>query len=131
MRSLNAEFGLRTVKIMDIGFVTAIYFLLGTFLAKLFDTLCGDFDEEKEHKKSLVLQTVEIIGMMWLYGIIIYFIRNLVELIPFPFDGLYGFNHRQLKELQNAGVFTFIFLYSQQYFKDKLFAYYNRITIPI
>jgi hypothetical protein len=127
MLTLEAELALRTVKLTDIGFVTTIYFLLGIFSARIFDNFYGKYDAEKEEKKGMLRRTFEIIGMMWLYGIIIYFVRNLVELIPSPFDGLFSYKHGQLKELKSASVFTFVFLFFQLYFKDKLAGYYKNL----
>jgi hypothetical protein len=129
MRTFGAELAFRGIKIIDIGFVTALYFLLGIFSARAFDNFYGKYDAKKEDKKSMLRQTLEIIGMMWLYGVIIYMVRNLVELIPSPFDGLYSFKHSQLKELKNASVYTFVFLFFQLYFKDKLVAYYNKLKV--
>ena len=123
------ELLLRGVKVLDIGFVTFIYFSLGMFFAKAFDNLYGPFKERKEKKKSFIKRFLEIVGMMWLSGIIIYIVRNTVELIPFPFDGLFGFNHLQLKELTNAGVFTFIFLYFQSHLRSKLVFFYDNLSL--
>jgi hypothetical protein len=41
---------IRSIKILDIGFITAIYFSFGLFLAKACDDVAGEFDEEKETK---------------------------------------------------------------------------------
>ena len=131
MGTFNEELALRSIKIIDIGFVTTIYFLLGIVSARAFDNFYGKYDEKKEKAKSFLRQTLEIIGMMWLYGVIIYIVKNLVELIPSPFDGLYGFKHSLLKELKNASVYTFIFLYFQTHFKSKIVTYYNALSIPV
>ena len=34
------------IKIIDIGFITAIYFILGIILAKLCNKMNGEFDKE-------------------------------------------------------------------------------------
>ena len=74
-------------------------------------------------------RSVEVIGMMWLSGTIIYMVRNVVELIPSPFNGFFGFDHLRLKELTNASVFSFIFLYFQAHLKSKIAFFYNNLTI--
>ena len=125
--SIENEFLFRSIKIFDIGFVTVIYFLVGITLAKLFDSLYGTFDENKESKKSKLIQTIELMLMMWIYGVIIYFVRNIVEIIPSPLNGIGGFKHIKLKELKGAPVFVFIFLYFQSYFLAKLKYYYKNI----
>jgi hypothetical protein len=45
--------------------------------------------------------------------VLIYFARNFVELIPYPFDNLFGFHHNKVKELSGATAFTFVLLYYQ------------------
>ena len=119
----------RLIKILDIGYVTAIYFVVAIILAKIFDEMYGPFNKAAEEKKGMLQRTVELILMMWVYGIVIYLIRNIVELIPSPFDGMYGFEHDRLAELKYAAVFTFIFLYFHSYFREKLMYYYNEFVI--
>lgn len=128
-KKLVKEAIIRSLKILDIGYITVIYFVIGITLAKLFDKLYGKFDKKQEESKSLLQQTLELIGMMWISGVVIYIVKNLVELIPSPVDGMYGFEHLRVKELKNATVFAFVFLFFQTYFKDKLQYYYNNIAV--
>lgn len=109
--NLNPKF--RFVKILDIGFTTFLYFMLAIIIASLMDILYGKYDEKKEKQKSVTRKTLDLVGMIWLNGVIIYFIRNIAALIPSPFDGLYGFQHSRLKELDSAYVFDFVLIYNQ------------------
>ena len=126
---LFKELHIRGIKILDIGYITSIYFILGMIFAKIFDKIYGKFDEKEEETKSLLHKTIEVIGLMWISGIVIYIVKNLAELIPSPFDGLYRFEHSRVKELKNAVVFSFIFLYFQSYFKEKIQYYYNNLQM--
>ena len=114
------EIILRGIKIIDIGFITAIYLLLGIILARLCDRMNGEFDKEKENKKPLWKILVEVILYLWFIGIVIYVVRNVVPLIPFPLDGMYGFNHLMVKEVTNAMAFIITFMYFQNYYQDKI-----------
>lgn len=114
------EIILRGIKIIDIGFITAIYLLLGIILARLCDRMNGEFDKEKENKKPLWKILVEVILYLWFIGIVIYAVRNVVPLIPFPLDGMYGFNHLMVKEVTNAMAFIITFMYFQNYYQDKI-----------
>jgi len=114
------EIILRGIKIIDIGFITAIYLLLGILLAKLCDRINGEFDKEKENKKPLWKILVEVILYLWFIGVVIYTVRNVVPLIPFPLDGMYGFNHLMVKEVTNAMAFTITFMYFQKYYQNKI-----------
>ena len=125
---MKNELLFRFTKIFDIGYVTILYFLSAIFLSKIFDMIYGTFDEHKEKMKTMFRQTIELIFMMWVYGVVIYIVRNLIELIPSPFDGIHGFDHIRLGELKNAPVFIFIFLFFQQYFRSKIHLYYNNLT---
>ena len=124
---LLKEIKLRSVKIIDIGYITIIYFVTAVILAKLFGKLYGKFDEKKEDKKTFLLRTLELAGMMWIIGVVTYIVKNVVELIPFPLDGVYGFNHMLMKELKMGAVFTFVFLFFEDHFKSKLTYYYNSL----
>jgi hypothetical protein len=44
---------IRGIKVIDIGFITALYLTFGIVLAKLCDRALGEFDEEKENQKPL------------------------------------------------------------------------------
>ena len=119
----------RSIKLVDIGFLTVIYFALGILMAKSIDALYGEFDEEAEKRKSMIQITVELMLLMWLLGIIVYMTRNLVELIPFPLDNISGFDHLQLKELKGATVFVFILMHFTRHFRKKLQYYYDNIRL--
>ena len=70
----------------------------------------------------------EMILAIWFYGVLIYVVRNLVELIPFPLNGYQGFDHKRVKELGSATVFTFTFLIFCEYFKNKVIFFYKTIS---
>ena len=122
------ELVFRVVKIGDIGYITTIYFLLAFFVSTWVDVrLLGPFQRERNARKSTARLLGECILHIYVVGILIYIVRNLVELIPSPFDGIQGFEHRRVKELTNAAVFTFIFLFYQKHLREKLFYLSERI----
>jgi len=123
------ELAIRSLKIVDIGYITLIYFSIGMILAKLFDMYNGEFDEKKEKKKSMLRYGLEIVGIMWMIGIVSYIVRNLVELIPSPFNDISGFDHMKVKELKSAAVFSFIFMYFQTHLKAKMQYFYDNLSI--
>ena len=125
--ALTSELAFRSIKILDIGYITILYFSVAFVLAIVFDKYYGAFDNEAEQHKSFFRKIIEIIGMVWIIGVACYIVRNVVERIPSPFHGLYGFDHLRLRELKQADVFVFIFLYFQFYLNDKLKALYDSI----
>lgn len=129
-QTLANDILMRSIKIVDIGYITVIYIVFSIVIATIVDTWMGTFDPKKEEKKGFWQQTGEIILFMWLYGVLIYIVRNLVELIPFPLDGYEGFDHRRVKELKSAMVFTFTFVLFCDYIKQKMLYYYKHSIRP-
>lgn len=126
---VKSELGFRLTKIADIGYITILYAIAALILAKVFDKVSKVVDIEDDTKKSSPRLFFEIILYLWAAGIVIYGVRNLMELIPSPFDGVYGLEHLRVKELGNAGVFIFIFFYFEESLKKKMNVLYNRLLI--
>ena len=117
----------RMVKILDIGYTTFMYFLLAIIISVLLDKLYGEYDEAEEERKSILRKSLDLIGMIWINGIIIYFARNIIQLIPSPFNNMYGFKHNRLKELNDAYVFDFVLLYNQNNLIKRMGSFYTSI----
>jgi len=113
------EIIVRSIKIFDIGYITVLNFIFGYFVGLILSKFIT-FNEEEYKRKSLFKQFFEIIVLFFLIGILTYFIRNIIEMIPFPLDGLYGFQHFKVKELNKAMVFTYIIMYSLSDIRDRL-----------
>ncbi len=120
MKNLKEEILFRLVKVVDIGYVTVLYFFVAIVLAKALDFFNGKITKEEEQKKSKLFRALELTLILWYTGVLYYIVRNLVELVPSPLDGLFGYQHALLKELKTAGIFTFLFLYFQKGIKDKI-----------
>jgi len=113
-------------KILDIGMVTVYYFLAATLVSILFDTALGKFKKPPiKSDDTADLYTIgrlclEVIAQFFLIGIIIYVMRNVVEHIPFPLEGVAGFEHKRLKEIDEAFVFIVVFMFYQKHLEEKL-----------
>jgi hypothetical protein len=129
MTNLNA--GFRIIKILDIGYVTLIYFLLAIYCAVLMDKLYGEYNEKDERNKSTFRKTMDLVGMIWLNGIIIYVARNVVPLIPSPFNNINGFSHSRLKELKSAYVFDFVLIYTQKTLVKRMEIFFDTVKSHI
>jgi hypothetical protein len=114
------EIIVRSIKILDIGYITSLYFILGIILAKLCDKYLGKFDEKNEKKKTLFQSVVELILYLWFISVVVYIVRNVIPLIPFPLNGIYGFDHLKVKEVTSATVFSISFIYFQQHHQEKI-----------
>jgi len=125
MSGLNL--GFRFIKILDIGYVTVIYFLLAIIIGGILDKLYGEYNDKNEKKHSTFRNLLDLIVMIWINGIMIYFARNLVQFIPSPFDNIYGFKHNRLKELESAYVFDFVLIYTQKTLIERMTNLYTII----
>ena len=120
--------GFRAVKMLDISYITVIYFFIGFVLARFLDSHVTKFDEKEESKKTILQITLECILFICLNAVLLYICRNLVELIPSPFNGLYGLDHRRVKELTVAPTLSFALLFYQTNLQNKLRYLYNKFS---
>ena len=118
---------MRSIKLIDIGFLTVIYTFLAFLFAKITDKTLGPFDSIKESEKPKWKITIELFILLWIFGLLMYMVRNLVPLIPFPLDGYQGFAHIKVKELHVPIVFSFLYLLVGQHFRAKIQYYYEKI----
>ena len=118
------------VKLLGISFVTVIYFLLGFLSAKSLDLFFNHYDKNKDDKNQPIWQVfLEIIVRLCFLGILIYIARNLVECIPFPLNGVAGFDYFKLKELNSEFIFTIPLFIFHENFISKLKLIYNRLKM--
>ena len=118
---------MRSIKIIDIGYLAVIYFILAIIYCLATDKILGNFDAKVEDVKSIPRIVGESILHIWIIGVSIYIIRNVVELVPFPLNGYHGFVHGRVKELSNAVVFSTVVMTYQFYFRDRLDYLFTRI----
>ena len=115
------------VKLLDIGLVTMYFFVLGLAAAKAFDGILGAFEEENYDNIPTWRIFLEIILQLFFIGVIAYVLRNLVKLIPFPLDGVAGFEHIRLKELDGGEVMALVLILFQRSLIDKVLYFVNRV----
>ena len=118
---------MRSIKILDIGYIASLYFVIAMIYCIFVDRIFRNFDAEEEDKKSLGRVIAESILYMWFIGVSIYIVRNLMEFVPFPLNGYHGFMHLRVKELGNATVFTTLVMMYDTYFRSKLAYLFARI----
>jgi hypothetical protein len=115
------------VKLFDIGLVTMYFFIFGIVMAKLFDSFYGKFNEDDYDKKSSVGIFFEIVLHLFLIGVVAYALRNLVGFIPFPLEGVAGFRHERLKELEGGHVLALVMVLFQKHLLKKISYFADRV----
>ena len=118
---------MRSIKIVDIGYISVLYIAMAILCAKAVDNFFQKFDGESEAKKGKVQLTLELVGSVWAFGVLVYVVRNVVELVPFPLHGYQGYDHYRVQELGSAGVFSFTFLLFSNLLKNKIAYYYSHV----
>ena len=129
MHHLQSELRFRFIKIMDIGYMVILYFIFGIFLSKITDKLFGGYSQEELKAKSTLRLTIELIVTIWFNMVLFYVARNIMQVIPSPFDGLYGYEHSRLKEVTNTAILGLTYLYFQNGFRIKLDELNLRLSI--
>ena len=115
------------VKLADIGLVTVYYFVFGILFAKAFDSVYGKFRKDEYDKKNKFVIFLEIILHLFLMGIVAYALRNIVAAIPFPLEGVAGFQHTRLKELQGGAVLSIVLVFFQKNLMNKIKYFLRRV----
>ena len=115
------------VKLLDIGLVTIYFFVLGLAAAKAFDAVMGEFKEENFDEVPIWKLFFQIIAQLFALGIIAYVLRNVVKLIPFPLNGVAGFQHDRLKELDGGEVMALVLILFQRNLIDKVLYFVKRV----
>jgi hypothetical protein len=122
------DINFRFIKVLDIGYITVLYFIIGVLFTRVFDYLFGKYDKLTDKNKHIIYIGLELIVMIWVIGIATYIVRNIVEIIPSPFDGINGLVHKNIKELCGAGVFSLIVMSTAYHFRDKLDDFNKRLN---
>ena len=119
-----------SVKLIDIGITYTYFFVVGLIIAKVFDYIYSDLlDESKTDWKTypIGLFTLNILFHFFLIGVAVYLIRNVVGAIPYPLDGMAGYQHHRLKELGGGAVLVFMIFLFQKNLTEKIKIYAKRV----
>jgi hypothetical protein len=118
--TFHDELVLRSVKMLDICLITVIYLIIAVVISTYIDNYFGKFDKELSNKKSLLRLYIEVSGHFALLAIVSYVTRNVVELIPFPFENVRGYKHKMVKELTSGALFSALLFFFQYHLQDKI-----------
>ena len=106
---------------IDIIYISILAVIFGFALAYVSDQIFGNFEKEKydndvkqnkEIRYELFIKMVIVVGYT---SIILYLLRNFIELIPSPFNGICGLEHVHVKEIETVTGIIFVLFFSYQY----------------
>jgi len=110
------------VRILDIFYVSNLYLILGIILSGLIDKyIVIDYDSSRGY----LINFLFLLFLVCCIALSKYIIQYLIKFyIPFPLDGVAGFKHKNLPEINGNVILTFAFLI---YLRNELTAYSNSI----
>ncbi len=106
---------------IDIIYISILAVIFGFGLAYISDRIFGNFDkkkydselkEKREIRYELFIKMVIVVGYT---SIVLYLLRNFIELIPSPFNGICGLEHVRVKEIETVTGIIFVLFFSYQY----------------
>ena len=112
-----------TIKILDITLVGIYFVILGIICSVIIEKMFSyDSDNTKEvlDKKKTIIIILEILLQAAVIMIAAYFTRKIVKHIPFPLDGVGGYEHSQLKEINGGVLISFSIMIILSQFKEKI-----------
>lgn len=127
MSDLKTEIIVRSIKFFAIAYFFVLAFIFSFLIAKYIDLFFDYIYGDDYQSKNINILYLEALSQIIVLGIVSYILRNIIQLIPFPFEGIYGFQYLRVKEVTSPPTvtfFLFIFQYKYQqklsYIKDKL-----------
>ncbi len=106
------------IRLIDIGLLGIYFVILSIAFSIGIEYVFIEIFGKKPINTFLLI--LEILLYAVAIMIISYIIRNIVELIPFPLDKLYGYNHKRISELKGGVIFAFAIIIFMKNFKRKL-----------
>ena len=118
------------LKILHIGYLTALYLIFGFLYTKLFETIYGKFDIDTENRKSIHIQILELISILWFAAIFLFIVDRSAHKIPHPkiFKGYKYSYSEHFNAIRESGIFIFLFLFFQNSIFDKVSNNFINIT---
>jgi len=102
------------IKLIAIAYVTLIHVVIALFVSRLIDKIIPDIEIDKTTNTEPPVRCVGLIILnLIMITICAYFIRNTVEKIPFPLDGVHTFEYGRLKERNNIIISSFLLMFYQ------------------
>jgi len=72
------------------------------------------------YSKEIIIRMIKLLDIGYI---------TTIYAIPFPLNGIYGFNHLKVKELSTATIFSIVFIYFYQYYQSKVKYILSKIII--
>jgi len=120
------------IKILAIIYSTLIFVFGGLFITCLLDKYIfkyfHDITDNEINKKTTFKHFAETSLLISILAIFSYFGRNILQNIPFPLDGYYGFEYLRVKEVSSGFFILYILLNFSVVLNRKISILKNRLN---
>ena len=112
---LSEDIVIRLIKIFDMGYTNFLFGIPALFVATFLNNSVyakiqiGDI--KKDEDKTLPAILTEVLICLTISGIVAYILRNLLQMIPFPFEGIYGYQHMRVTEVRSGMIISMFLLW--------------------
>jgi hypothetical protein len=127
MPGYSSEFVI--AKVLDLGLVAFYYFMFALVFSVLLNLLTRVYEKvtQADQQKSTLRLGFEIVANIFFVGVAFWIIRNVVERIPSPVDGLGGYQHSRLSQATTATIATLTLILFQTALTDKIREFNSRV----
>lgn len=109
MTDYQHEVLIRTIKCLDISLIGVYYLILAIIAALVLNEIFKvEAEAEDGLKKPLPNLFLKIAFQTSMIMLSVYAMRQVVKRIPFPLDGVCGFEHKRVKEINGAVIMAFV-----------------------
>ena len=108
MTDFQHEVLFRLIKCLDISLIGVYYLILAIIVALVLNEIIKVEEAEDGLKKPLPNLFLKIAFQTSMIMLSVYAMRQIVKRIPFPLDGVCGFEHKRVKEINGAVIMAFV-----------------------
>ena len=131
-QTLEEDIIVRGIKILDVGYITTIYVFGGLFGAVFLDNYIYPYVSFSKKKiineKTNFELILETIIFLVINAITAYILRNILQKIPFPLEGKYGFKHMKVREVSSGQILNMIIMIFSRTIRNNFLELQYRFT---
>ena len=131
-QTVKEDIIIRLIKMLNMGYANVIFIIPTIFIATLLDKKVYSnihFSEvKKDEEKEIIPLLGEILIILTINGIVAYILRNLLQKVPFPFEGVYGFDPMKIMEVRSGAAILVVLMYFAPTIITKIRALQQKIS---
>ena len=95
------------LRLVDLSMIGILYFIGGVCISNILNNIFHEYDKEVYDNTPTYKIVLELFLHSSLIMILAWMLRSTVYKIPFPLDGLWGYNHSKLSEIKGGILISF------------------------